>query len=65
MPVPPPPSVRPFSAPLQASGNSGFKDIVLVAMGAVIMSAMIRFSIQREDIMKRIRILREDLAGWE
>ncbi|MEE4358268.1 MAG: hypothetical protein V2I97_17495 [Desulfococcaceae bacterium] len=41
------------------------KGIVLVATGAAIMSAMIWFSIQKEDIMKRIRIIRADLAGWE
>lgn len=41
------------------------KGIVLVAVGAVIMSAMIWFSIRREEILKRFRIIRADLEEWE
>lgn len=41
------------------------KGVVLVATGAAILSAMIGFSAQRETILKRIRIIRADLAAWE
>ncbi|MGE0082944.1 MAG: hypothetical protein AB7S75_00845 [Desulfococcaceae bacterium] len=41
------------------------KGIVLVAMGAFIMSAMIWFSLRREEILKRFRIIRADLEVWE
>ncbi len=41
------------------------KGIVLVVMGAVIMTAMIWFSLQKEEILKRFRIIRADLAQWE
>ena len=41
------------------------KGIVLVAVGAVIMSAMIWVSIRREEILKRFRIIRADLEEWE
>lgn len=41
------------------------KGIVLIVLGAVIMVLMIWFSIQREEILKRIRIFRSDLEAWE
>lgn len=40
------------------------RGIVLVGLGAVIMSAMIWFNIRRETISQRIRVFRADLESW-
>lgn len=40
------------------------KGMMLMVLGAVIMAAMIWFNIQREAILKRIRIFRADLEEW-
>ena len=41
------------------------KAVVLLVLGTSIMGAMIGFNAQRETILRRIRILRADLAQWE
>jgi hypothetical protein len=41
------------------------KGIVLVVLGTVIMALMIWFNIQKEMILKRIRIFRADLESWD
>ncbi|MCP4697574.1 MAG: hypothetical protein GY862_12100 [Gammaproteobacteria bacterium] len=42
-----------------------YKAIFLMVLGGVITGGMIWFSIQREAIMRQIRIIRADLAEWE
>jgi len=41
------------------------KAVVLLVLGTGITGAMIGFNAQRETILRRIRILRADLALWE
>ncbi|WLE97992.1 MAG: hypothetical protein QTN59_03965 [Candidatus Electrothrix communis] len=41
------------------------KAILLMVSGGLITGGMIWFSIQRETIMRQIRIIRADLAEWE
>lgn len=48
-------------------GIESYKEagVVLVILGALITGGMIWFSIQREAILKRVRIFRADLERWE
>ncbi|MBL8260316.1 MAG: hypothetical protein JNM60_10945 [Candidatus Competibacteraceae bacterium] len=39
--------------------------LILIGLGAAITVGMVWFNLQREAIMRRIRIVRADLAGWE
>ncbi len=41
------------------------KGIVLILLGSVILAGMIWFNIRREEILKRIRIVRADLEEWK
>jgi hypothetical protein len=39
--------------------------LILIGLGATITAGMVVFNLQREAILRRIRIARADLAGWE
>ena len=39
--------------------------VVLMGIGSAITIAMILFQLKREEVLRRIRIIRADLAGWE
>ncbi len=39
--------------------------LILIGLGAAITAGMVVFNLQREAILRRIRIARADLAGWE
>ena len=39
--------------------------LILLALGAVITAGMVFFNLERESILRRVRILRADLAAWE
>ena len=39
--------------------------LILIGLGAFITVGMVVFNLQREAILRRIRIMRADLAGWE
>ncbi len=39
--------------------------LILLGLGAVITAGMVVFNLQREAILRRVRILRADLAAWE
>jgi hypothetical protein len=39
--------------------------LVLIALGAVIIGAMLWFNIKREAVLQRIRVFRADLAEWD
>ncbi len=41
------------------------KALVLMGVGSVILGGMIAFSLQREAILRRLRVIRADLAEWE
>ncbi|QTA92726.1 Uncharacterized protein dnm_088150 [Desulfonema magnum] len=41
------------------------KGVVLILLGSLILVGMIWFNIRREDILKRIRIVRADLEQWK
>ncbi len=47
------------------SRQTVWKGIVLVLVGAVIMGAMILFTIQKEAIVRRFRLLRTDMETWD
>ncbi|WP_295402455.1 hypothetical protein [uncultured Thiocystis sp.] len=39
--------------------------LILIGLGATITGGMVIFNLKREAILRRVRILRADLAGWE
>ena len=39
--------------------------LILLGLGATITVGMVVFNLKREAILRRIRIARADLAGWE
>ncbi len=39
--------------------------LILIGLGAVITAGMVVFNLQREAILRRVRIMRADLADWE
>jgi len=39
--------------------------LILLGLGAAITAGMVLFNLQREAILRRVRILRADLAAWE
>ena len=46
-------------------GQGLSRALILIAIGAVITAGMVLFNLQRETILRRIRIAQADLAEWE